>query len=112
MGFLDYFTDWAKKTATIKELTTSLNASGQVIESETTIVEDLVINWWTDVSNETNVNDKFVDQATGRALIPPEYSMNTKMWMEIDSEKYYIIGVDNVAGFGEFTTVDWRREYA
>ncbi|MDA3939819.1 MAG: hypothetical protein PF693_10980 [Spirochaetia bacterium] len=109
---LEFFTDWQKKTANIKELITTKNDAGQTVESETVIASGITINWWIDNSNETNINDKFVDQVKGSALISPEYTLNTKQWMEIDSVKYYIIGVDDVAGFGEVTLVKWRRENA
>lgn len=108
---IEYFKDWALKTADIKELTTTVNSSGQVVEGETTIASGLKVNYWTDNSQETNVNDKFVDQATGSMLVKNSaFTPNTKQWAEIDGKVHYITGVDDVGGLGEFYVLKWRRE--
>lgn len=108
---IEYFKDWAKKTADFKELSTTVNSSGQVVESETEIATGLKVNYWTDNSNETNVNDKFVDQATGSILVKySAFTPNTQMWAEIDGKKHYITGVNDIGGLGEFWLLTWRRE--
>lgn len=107
----EYFTNWATKTADIKQLQTTVDSStGQPIESETTVASGVKINYWTDSTNVSNVNDKFVNQVVGRALLPPALSIDTTMWLEIDGVKHYVVGVDDVAGFGDVLSISWRRE--
>jgi hypothetical protein len=105
------FADWRTKTATIKRLTTTQDAAGRPVSGETTVAADVAINYWTDSSRVTSQSDRFVDQALGSAILPAELSVDTTMWMEIDGVKHHIIGVDDVAGFGEVLLVSWRREY-
>ena len=102
------FSDWRTKTAIIKSKTTAVNSSG-IPENTETVIATTEINYWTDNSNESNVNDKFVDQAVGRGILPPGIIVNTTMLMEIDGVDHYITGVDDVAGLGEITVVKWRR---
>lgn len=106
---IEAFADWQTKTATIKSKTTTVDSAGVPQETEAVVKASVKVNYWTNVSRETNVNDKFVDQATGTVLLPPSITVDTTMWMEIDGVKHYIIGVDPVAGMGEFTVVAWRR---
>jgi hypothetical protein len=108
---LQEFSDWRTKTITIKQLTTTVNSSGVPIEGESTVVADLKVNYWTDVSRETSTNDKFVDQAIGTILVPTSYTLDTTMWFETDGEKHYITGVDNVAALDKILVVSWRRAY-
>lgn len=105
------FADWQTKTITIKELTTTVDGDGVPQEGESVVASDLKVNYWTDVTRETNQNDRFVDQALGTILLDPGVSVSTAMWFELDGVKHYITGVDDVAGMGEFTVVSWRREY-
>ena len=102
------FSDWRTKTAIIKSKTTAVNSSG-IPENTETVIATTEINYWTDNSNESNVNDKFVNQAVGRAILPPGIIVKTTMLMEIDGVDHYITGVDDVAGLGEITVVKWRR---
>lgn len=104
------FQDWTTKSITLKKATTTVDAAGVPVHAEETVASGLRVNYWTDVSRETNVNDKFVDQATGSVLLPPKIAVDTTMWFEIGGVKHYVVGVDNVAGMGEFTHVSWRRE--
>ena len=112
MGILDEFGDWMKKTADIKQLVTTKGSDGRPAESETVIATGVEVAYWTDVSRETNQNSKFVDQALGTVLLDPSVydNITTEMWLEIDDKKHYVIGVDNVAEFGELLVVKWRRE--
>lgn len=105
-----YFKDWHTKTADIKKLVTTQDASGVPIESEETVAAGVSIAYWTNTSRETSTNDKFVDQALGSALLPPTTEVDTTMWLEIGGVKHYIVGVDDVAGMGDMLVVDWRRE--
>lgn len=105
------FSDWRTKTITVKQLTTTVDAAGVPTEGESVVVENLAVNYWTEISRETNANDRFVDQATGKILTPTQYSLDTTMWFEVDGAKHYITGVDNVAGFDEFLVVSWSRAY-
>ncbi len=112
---LDYFADWMKDTATFEELSTTTNSAGQPIESWSAVTDgaNIDVALWTDSSRETNVNDRFVDQATGTALIDPgdiPFTPDTTMRMDIDGVYYYVEGVDNVAGFNEMFVLKWRRE--
>jgi len=107
----EYFSDWRKKTVDIKKLEITVDSEGRQTETESTVESDVDVNFWTGSSQETNVNDKFVNQATGQAILPPDITVTTKMWMEDSEGKYYITGVDDVAEFGELTLVSWRREY-
>lgn len=114
MSILDYFSDWMV-TATFKEPTTTTNDEGQPSDSWSTVTDgsDIDVALWTDSSRETNVNDRFVDQTTGTALVDPgdiSFTPDTRMRMEIDGVDYYIEGVDNVAEFGEMIVLKWRRE--
>ena len=102
------FADWRTKIAIIKSKTTAVNSSG-IPENTETVIATTEINYWTDNSNESNVNDKFVNQAVGRAILPPGIIVKTTMLMEIDGVDHYITGVDDVAGLGEITVVKWRR---
>jgi hypothetical protein len=106
----DLFRDWQTKTADIKKLVVTQDASGVPVESETLVASAVSINYWTNTSRETNQNDKFVDQALGTALLPPELVVDTTMWFEIGDVKHYIVGVDDVAGMGDVLVVSWRRE--
>jgi len=103
------FADWRTKIAIIKSKTTSVNPNTGIPEETEATVATVDINYWTDNSNESNVNDKFVNQAVGRAILPPGIIVKTTMLMEIDGVDHYITGVDDVAGLGEITVVKWRR---
>lgn len=105
------FADWRTKTADIKKAETTVDSdTGQPIESEVTVKSGVKINYWTDRSNVSNVNDKFVNQVVGRALLPPKLSIDTTMWLEIDGVKHYVVGVDDIAGFNDVLSISWRRE--
>lgn len=95
----------------MKQLLVTQDASGRPVESEETVADNLTIQFWTDSSNVSNQNDQFVNQATGWAVLPPTLGINTTMWLEVDGKKHYIVGVDEVAGFGELLVVNWRREH-
>lgn len=112
---LDHFTDWQKKTADFKKLVNTTNDAGQPIEEWQTVSggSGIDVNFWTDASRETNQNDRFVDQATGTALVDPakiSFAPDTTMKMVIDSKDYYIEGVDDVAALGDVYILTWRRE--
>ena len=110
---LGAFADWMRKTADIKRNVITTNPeTGRPEETEETVESGVQIGYWTDSSRETNTNDKFVDQALGSALLPPSLTVDTTMWLEIDGDKHFVVGVDNVAGFDEVLVVSWRREYA
>jgi len=105
------FADWKTKTITIKQLTTTVDGAGVPVSGETVVVADLRVNYWTDVSAESNINDRFVDQATGSILLPSQYTVDTSMWFEADGVKHFITGVNNVAAMDRIVVVSWRREY-
>ena len=105
------FANWRTKTATLKRNTVTVDSSGVPQETEQTVASGLRVNFWTDQSVESNVNDKFVDQATGRVILPHAVAVDTTMWLEIDGEKHYVTGVDDVGGFGDVLVVSWRRQY-
>lgn len=115
MSLLGYFVDWQTKTASFEELSTTTNSAGQPVDTWSVIsgAESVPVNFWTDSSRKTDVNDRFVDQATGTVLVDPadiDFEPDTTMRMEIDSKYYYIVGVDDVAGFDEVYVLNWRRE--
>lgn len=107
----DLFADWRTKTADIYRATTTQDAAGRPVDGEELVASGVEINYWTDSSRVTNQNDQFVDQALGSALLPPELAVDTTMWMEIDGVIHHIIGVDDVAGFGDVLVVRWRRAH-
>jgi len=107
------FEDWRTKTADIKRKSVLIDSTtGQPVESEVTVKSGVKINYWTDRTNVSNVNDKFVNQVVGRALLPPKLSIDTTMWLEIDGVKHYIVGVDDVAGFSDVLSISWRRQHS
>lgn len=104
------FEDWRKKTADIKKTTTLIDATtGKPIESEVMVKAGVKVNYWISNTNVSNVNDKFVNQVVGRALLPPKLSIDTTMWLEIDGVKHYVVGVDDIAGFSDVLSISWRR---
>ena len=112
---LTYFDNWRNATVTFEQFVSTTNAAGQPIESWETVTgdENIKVNFWTDASRETNVNDRFVDQVTGTVLIKPNnitFKPDTTMRFSVDGVYYYVEGFDDVAGFGEVYVLSWRRE--
>lgn len=111
---IDYFNDWAKKTGTFQETTITTNAAGQPVISWSAVTSgsNLDVQFWTDTSNETDVNDRFVDQKKGKMLLKHGIiTPTTKMRFYDGTNYYYIIGVDNVADFDEFYVISWRLDH-
>lgn len=109
---LEYFIDWQTKTVTFQSRVETKNSYGETITTWADLLTTTV-NWWTDSSRETNVNDKFVDKKTGRALLDNNLGLTPDNTMRIyvsDDETYQIIGTDNVASFGEFYVIDWIQD--
>src|SRR6056297_3460362 len=103
---LDYFDEWKTLTGTFEQKESTTNSAGVPIESWETVTggEDIEVNYWTDSSRETNVNDRFVDQATGTFLVKPEkisFKPDNTMRFNVDGTYYYVEGFDDVVGFGE-----------
>jgi hypothetical protein len=112
---IDYFDNWKSVTASIEEQSASQNAAGQTTISWDDVVDDetYTVNWWTDTSNETSTNDRFVDQKKGKALIKYDdlsFTPTTDMRFKVESDYYYIIGVDNVAELNDFYVISWRYD--
>lgn len=113
-NFLNYFDDWKTTTITVEEQTTTQNAAGVPETEWSSVAEDIEVQFWTESTQETNVNDKFVDQRTGYFLLNPksiDFTPDNTMRFKIGSEIYYISGVDNIAHFNDVITVAWRKEY-
>ena len=107
---LDYFQDWQKFTASFYQLTETKDANGRVVKGETLLGTETVAKWKDNVQ-ETNVNDKFVGQESGRLALPPvSYTIDTTCHFKIDGVKYMVVGVDNIAGFGEVLIISYRRD--
>ena len=112
---LTYFDNWRNATVTFEQFVSTTNAAGQPIESWETVSggENIKVNFWTDASRETNVNDRFVDQATGTVLIKPNnitFKPDTTMRFSVEGVYYYVEGFDDVAAFGDVYILSWRRE--
>ena len=110
---IEYFDDWAKVTGIFQENTVTTNSAGQVVESWADKGSSLTVQFWTDSSNETNVNDRFVDQKTGRFLVTYsdiDFTPTTQMRFKVSTTYYYITGVDNVANMDEFYVINWRLQ--
>lgn len=112
---LEYFSDWQNVTGTFEQYVSTTNAAGQPIESWVTVTggENVKVNFWTDSSRETNVNDRFVDQATGTFLINPadiSFAPDTTMRFNVNGTIYYVEGFDDTADFGQVYVLTWRRE--
>lgn len=112
---LEYFEEWTTKTGTFEQYVSTTNAAGQPIETWEAVTggEDVEVNFWTDSSRETNVNDRFVDQATGTLLVDPaqiSFKPDTTMRFNVAGKVYYIEGVDDVAAMGDVYVLKWRRE--
>lgn len=112
MAFLDDFRDLLNYSATFQVESTTKNSDGVPVKSWAT---DQVVSagFWTDNSQQTNINEKFVDQKLGTIVVDPNeltFTPTTKHRCEIDGEYYYIEGVDNSVFQGEVYFLKYRKE--
>jgi len=112
--FLDCFRDLLNCSAEFFiEVDTKNATTGQVTKTWSS-VQTADVGFWVDNSNETNVNDKFVDQATGTIVADPNnlitFTPTTKHKAVIGGVDYFIIGVDNVAHQDEVYLLKYRKE--
>lgn len=112
MAFLDDFRDLLDKSGTFEIESTIKNSEGVPTKSWTT--EQVVsCGFWTDNSQETNINDKFVDQNIGQIIVDPydlTFVPTTKHRCSINNTLYYIEGVDDSVNQGEVYFLKYRRE--
>lgn len=103
------FLDWKKKTVTFYRKTTTVDANGVPSDTAVVIASGVKIGFWVDRAIESNLNDRFVGEAIGRAMLGQDMGLTTEDWFEIDGVKHFITGVNDVGGFGEVIIVSWRR---
>jgi len=114
MGFIDNFADWQTKTGTFYQRVETKDSNGRPETTWTVITggTDITFNYWITTANETNRNDKFEGQEVGVFLVKKDvlvFTPNTTMKITVSTTDYFITGVDNVAGFNDFYTINWRK---
>lgn len=110
-GFRDEFKDWQNLTGDFQVSQSTVNSSGQPVENWVTIHSSVSVNFWTDQSRETSINDKFVDQATGSMVVDPTLGIDTTYRFLVGADEYYITGKDDIGEFEETRLLSWRRQY-
>lgn len=113
MAFLDSFRDLLNKSA-LFEIEASIKdpVTGEITKGWTT-EQTVSAGFWTDKSIETDINDKFKDDAIGKIVVDPAeltFTPTIKHRATIDSVVYFIEGVDNIADQDEVYLLTYRKE--
>jgi len=107
----EFFSDCLSKIVDFKTVTETVDEYGRPVVSEVTTYADQPIQFWIDSVDESNTNDKFVNQETGRAIVDSALTIdNTMFFTDGESIKRYVVGVDDIAALGSIKVVKWRRE--
>ena len=110
--FLDSFRDLLTYECEFQVEQNVKNARGEPVKSWVK-VQDSLVGIWASNSNETNLNDKFINQFVGMIVADPNeltFIPTNKHRAIIDSVIYYIEGPDDIAFQNEVYLLKYRRE--
>lgn len=115
-GFFEDFSDgWTTTAAFYKRTSAGVDDDTGIPTPETdTLLGTVSVGFWTSNSQETNVNDKFVNQKIGEMVVNKSeltFTIDTESFAVINGENYYIEGTDNIGLQGEVLLLTWRKEY-
>lgn len=117
--FVDFFEDvtidWLVSATFYKEVPGAVDPITRIPGVDTkTLLGTVNVGFWVDRSQETNINDKFVNDKTGKIVVNKSdltFTIDKTSVAVIDSEDYYIEGTDNIGFQNEILLLKYRKEY-
>lgn len=115
---LEYFSDWMPVEAKLYKVVSTKNSIGQTVLTKTAIDGVYKFAKWVTASQQTDLNDKFVNNEIGKLAIAyrkfyigtVEQVPDITWYAVIGGVKYFIDGIDNIGSMNETYVFAYHKD--